>query len=58
VEARVKGLVSFGALLVIVWVAAFVIFKVAGFFIHLVLIVGVILLILGLIRRAGGRTTT
>ena len=53
-----KGLVSLGALLVVIWAAAFVIFKVAGFFIHLVLIVGVILLILGLIRRAGGRTTT
>ena len=58
VEAWVKGLVSFGALLVVIWVAAFIVFKVAGFFIHLVLIVGVILLILGMIRRVGGRTTT
>ena len=53
-----KGLVSLGALLVVIWAAAFVIFKVAGFFIHLVLIVGVILLIVGWSRRAGGRTTT
>jgi hypothetical protein len=58
VEARVKGLVSFGALLVVVWLAALVIFKVAGFLIHLVLIIGVILLIVGFIRRSGGHTTT
>jgi hypothetical protein len=35
-----------------------VVFKVAGFLIHLVLIVGVVMLILGLIRRAGARSTT
>ena len=53
-----KGLVSFGVVLIVLWAAAFVVFKVAGFLIHLVLIVGVVMLILGLIRRAGGRTTT
>jgi hypothetical protein len=52
-----KGLVSLGALLIVLWAAAFVIFKVAGFLIHLLLIVGVVMLILGLIRRAGGRLT-
>ena len=40
------------------WAAAFVIFKVAGALIHLVLIVGVVMLIMGLVRRAGGRTTS
>jgi hypothetical protein len=58
VEVLVKGLVSFGAVLVVLWAAAFVIFKVAGVLIHLVLVVGVVLLILGLLRRAGGRTTS
>jgi hypothetical protein len=52
-----KGLVPLGALLIVLWAAAFVIFKVAGFLIHLLLIVGVVMLILGLIRRAGGRLT-
>jgi hypothetical protein len=53
----VRGLVALGILLVILWAAAFVVFKIAGLFIHLLLIVGVIALILGLIRRIGGRTT-
>jgi hypothetical protein len=51
------GLVALGILLVILWAAAFVVFKIAGLFIHLLLIVGVVMLILGLIRRIGGRTT-
>ena len=53
-----KGLVSLGIMLVILWAAAFVVFKVAGILIHLLLIVGVVMLIMGLIRRSGGRTTT
>lgn len=52
-----RGLVALGILLVVVWAVAFVAFKIAGLFIHLLLIVGVIMLILGLIRRIGGRTT-
>ena len=44
-------LVGAGVLLLILWIAGFVIFKVAGFLIHVVLIVGAILLIMGLIRR-------
>ncbi len=53
-----KGLAALGILLVILWAIGFVVFKVAGLLIHLLLIVGVIMLIMGLIRRAGGRTTT
>ena len=53
-----KGLVSVGALLIVVWLAALVIFKVAGFLIHLILLVGLVMLVLGLIRRAGGRSTS
>ena len=47
-----------GAVLVIIWAVGFVVFKVAGLLIHLLLIVGAIMLIMGLIRRVGGRTTT
>lgn len=52
-----RGLVALGILLVILWAVAFVVFKIAGLFIHLLLIVGVVMLILGLIRRIGGRAT-
>jgi hypothetical protein len=53
----VRGLVALGILLVVLWAVAFVVFKIAGLFIHLLLIVGAVMLILGLIRRIGGRTT-
>jgi Family of unknown function (DUF5670) len=46
-----QGLVSLGILLVIAWVVGFIVFKVAGFLIHLLLIVGAIMLIVGLARR-------
>ena len=48
-----RGLVSLGILLVILWAVAWLVFKTAGFLIHLLLIVGVIMLIVGLIKRAG-----
>lgn len=44
-------LMGIGVLLLVAWVFGFLVFKVAGFLIHLVLIVGVILLIVGLVRR-------
>lgn len=44
-------LTGVGVLLLVAWVFGFLIFKVAGFLIHLVLVVGVILLIAGLVRR-------
>jgi hypothetical protein len=50
----VTGLVSLGVLLIIAWVFGFIIFKIAGLLIHLLLIVGAIMLIMGLIRRVGG----
>jgi len=50
----VQGLVSIGILLIIAWAVAFVIFKVAGFLIHLLVIVGVIMLLVGFFRRMGG----
>jgi hypothetical protein len=53
-EAFMQGLVSIGILLVIAWAIAFVVFKVAGFLIHLLLIVGAIMLLVGFFRRVGG----
>lgn len=49
-----QGLAPIGILLVIAWVLGLVVFKVAGFLIHLLVIVGVIMLILGFFRRSGG----
>jgi hypothetical protein len=48
-----RGLVSLGILLVVLWAVAWLVFKVAGLLIHLLLIVGVIMLIVGLVKRAG-----
>ena len=47
------GLVSLGIRLVVLWAVAWLVFKVAGFLIHLLLIVGIIVLIVGLVKRAG-----
>jgi hypothetical protein len=49
-----KGLVSIGMVLLVAWVVAFLVFKTAGFLIHLLLIVGAIMLLIGLVRRAAG----
>jgi hypothetical protein len=46
-----KGLLMLGAVLVVVWLLALIVFKVVGFAIHLLLIAGIILLILGVVRR-------
>jgi hypothetical protein len=54
----VRGLATLGIALIALWVVGFVVFKVAGFLIHLVLIVGAIMLIMGLIRRARGGVST
>lgn len=53
-----RGLVAIGAVLLVAWVLGFIVFKTAGFFIHLLLIVGAIMLILGLVRRASGRVSS
>ena len=48
-----RGLVSLGILLVILWAVAWLVFKTASLLIHLLLLVGVIMLIVGLVKRAG-----
>jgi hypothetical protein len=42
-----KGLVRIGVVLVIAWILGFVVFKVAGLLIHVLLIVGAAILIAG-----------
>jgi hypothetical protein len=49
-----KGLVTLGIVLLIAWGVGVLVFKVAGFLIHVVLIVGAIMLLLGLLRRVRG----
>ena len=49
-----KGLVPIGILLVIAWVVGFLVFKVAGILIHLLIIAGIIMLIVGFFRRVSG----
>jgi hypothetical protein len=49
-----RGLIPIGVLLLIAWVVGFVVFKLAGFLIHLLVVVGIIMLIAGLVRRLGG----
>lgn len=46
-----RGLIPIGIVLVIVWVVGLVVFKVAGFLIHLLVIVGIIMLIVGFFKR-------
>jgi hypothetical protein len=53
-EIPMKDLVPLGILLVIAWAVGFVVFKLAGFLIHLLLIVGAIMLIVGFFRRVSG----
>lgn len=49
-----KGMVALGILLVIAWVVGFLVFKIAGLLIHLLLLVGVIMLLLSFLRKATG----
>ncbi|MFL5511110.1 MAG: DUF5670 family protein [Gemmatimonadales bacterium] len=49
-----RGLVPIGILLVVAWVVGFLVFKVAGILIHLLIIVGIIMLIVGFFRRVSG----
>jgi hypothetical protein len=50
----VRGLIPIGILLVIAWVVGFVVFKVAGILIHLLIFAGIIMLIVGFFRRVSG----
>ena len=52
-----NNLISIGIVLVVAWVLGFLVFKLAGFLIHLLVIVGVIMLIVGLFNRVSGRST-
>ncbi len=45
------GLLLIGAVLVVIWLLALLVFKIVGFAIHLLLIAGLILLVLGFVRR-------
>jgi hypothetical protein len=53
-----RGMVTLGIILLIAWAAGFVLFKTAGFLIHVLLLVGAVLLLMGLIRRVGGTRTS
>lgn len=52
-EVLMKSLVALGIVLLVAWVAGFLVFKIAGFLIHVLLIVGAVLLLIGLARRVG-----
>jgi hypothetical protein len=45
------GLLGLAVLLVVLWLVALLVFKVAGLAIHLVILVAIVLFVLGLIRR-------
>jgi len=45
------GLLLLGAVLVVIWIVALLVFKIVGFAIHLLLIAGLILLVWGFVRR-------
>ncbi|CAN5754015.1 hypothetical protein BH24GEM1_BH24GEM1_16570 [soil metagenome] len=49
-----KGLIAIGIVLVVAWVFGFLVFKTASFLIHLLLIVGAVMLVVGLVKRASG----
>ena len=46
-----RGLIPIGIVLLVAWVLGFLVFKVAGFLIHLLVIVGVIMLVAGFFKR-------
>lgn len=48
------GMVALGVLLVIAWAVGFLVFKVAGLLIHVLLLVGAIMLALSFLRKAAG----
>jgi hypothetical protein len=52
-----NGLIGLGILLLMLWLVGFIVFKVAGFLIHLLILVAVVMLIAGFVRRVAGRRT-
>ena len=53
-----RSLIPIGILLVVAWVVGFVVFKLAGALIHLLVIVGVVMLVVGFFRRVSGRSNS
>ncbi len=49
--------ISIGVTLIVVWVLAWLVFKVASFAIHLILLAGIAFLVLSLIRKAAATRT-
>jgi Flp pilus assembly protein TadB len=49
--------ISIGVTLIIVWILAWLVFKVASFAVHLILIVGLAFLVMSLVRKAAGTRT-
>jgi hypothetical protein len=49
-----SSFISIGILLVIAWIVGFLVFKLAGFLIHLLVIVGVVMLLVGFFKRVSG----
>lgn len=49
------ALVWLGLLLAGLWVLAFVVFKVVGFFIHVLLVLAVVMIIWGLVKRGASK---
>ena len=45
------ALVGLGVALLVIWALAFLVFKVAGFLIHVLLVVALIALVVGVVRR-------
>lgn len=56
IEMTKATLVTIGIALLVIWALGFIVFKVAGFLIHVLLIVAVIALIAGVVRRVRGVT--
>jgi hypothetical protein len=46
-----SGLIALAVILLVVWLIALVFFKIAGFAIHLLLIIAVVLLVLHFLKR-------
>ena len=49
--------ISIGVALILVWVLAWLVFKVASFAVHLILVAGVAFLVMSLVRKAAGTRT-
>jgi hypothetical protein len=49
--------ISIGVTLIVLWVLAWLVFKVASFAVHLILLAGIAFLVLSLIRKAAGTRT-